>query len=81
PLVLYARPDKRHGYVARFKKYYPPAQISDVNALKLIESSKDLDDLKSNFLSLSKDEQRLTTVIAKTESLKLTLAPKQNENI
>jgi hypothetical protein len=71
PLVLYARPDKRHGYVARFKKYYPPAQISDVNALKLIESSKDLDDLKSNFLSL----------IAKTESLKLTLAPKQNENI
>jgi len=81
PVVLYARPDKRHGFVARFKKYYPPVTISDVKAIKLLESSKDLDELKKNFLSLSKEEQRLTTVIAKTENLKTTLKPATNENI
>lgn len=70
PVILYAKPDKRHGYVARFKKYYPPVTISDVNALKLIESSKDLDELKTNFLSLSKEEQRLISVVSKTDELK-----------
>lgn len=81
PLVLYARADKRHGFVARFKKYYPTVTISDVNALKLIESSKDLEDLKANFLSLSKEEQRLITVVSKTDALKQTLKPRENESI
>ena len=81
PFVLYAQADRRHGFVARFKKYYPPAQISDEKAIKLLESSKDLDELKKNFLSLSSEEQRLTTVVAKTEALKLTLKNKTDENI
>jgi hypothetical protein len=73
PFVMFAQADKRHGFVVRFKKYYAPPTISDVNALKLLDGSKDLEDLKKNFLSLSKEEQRLITVIAKTENLKLTL--------
>lgn len=78
PLVLYARPDKRHGHVARFKKYYPPAQVTDTNAIKVLESSKNLDELKTNWLSLSKAEQGLPTVEAKKESLKTTLKPATN---
>jgi len=73
PFVMFAQADRRHGFVVRFKEYYPPATISDANALKVLEESKDLEELKKNFLSLSKEEQRLVTVIAKTESLKLTL--------
>lgn len=80
PVVLYARPDKRHGFVARFKKYYPPVTISDENAIKLLESSKDLEELKKNFLSLSKEEQRLVTVVAKTENLKTTLKAPDNDS-
>ncbi len=73
PFTMFAQADPRHGQVVRFRKYYPPAQTSDVNALKLLSESKDLEELKKNFLSLTKDEQRLITVIAKTELLKTTL--------
>ncbi len=73
PFVMFAQADSRHGHVVRFRKYYPPAQISDANAIKLLESSKDLEELKKNYLSLSNDEQRLTTVVAKTDCLKTTL--------
>ena len=73
PFTIYAKPDARHGYVVRFKKYYAPATVSDVEAIKKLESSTTLEELKKNFLSLSKEEQKLISVVSKTESLKLTL--------
>lgn len=73
PLVLYAMPDKRHGFVARFKKYYPPA-ISDVNALTILNKSTTLDELKINWSAISKQEQALPTVAALKEQLKTRLA-------
>ena len=73
PFILYAMPDKRHGFVARFKKYYPPVQISDVEGLKVLSLSTTLDELKKNWESLTPQEKLLPTILAKKESLKTTL--------
>jgi hypothetical protein len=74
PFVLYAMPDKRHGFVARFKKYYPPVQISDVEALKKLESCRTLEELQHCWTKeISKEEKLLPTIIAKKEILKTTL--------
>jgi hypothetical protein len=70
PVVLYARPDKRHGHVARFKKYYPPAQITDTNAIKVLSESISLDSLAENWGKLTPQEKNLPTVLAKKEELK-----------
>jgi hypothetical protein len=72
PLVLYALADKRHGHVARFKKYYAP-QISDVNALATLNKSKTLDELKSNWELLTPTEKNLATALALKDKLKTTL--------
>jgi len=73
PLVVYAMPDKRHGFVARFKKYYPPS-ISDVNALTILNQSTSLIELQSNWSKLNKQEQALPTVMALKDKLKNSLA-------
>jgi hypothetical protein len=74
PFVLYAMPDKRHGFVARFKKYYAPVQISDVEALKKLESCRTLEELQHCWTKeISKEEKLLPTIIAKKETLKTTL--------
>lgn len=73
PFIIYACPDKRHGHVARFKKYYPKPTITDVNALSILGQSKTLEELKANWTRLSKEEQSLPTVMAKKENLKTTL--------
>lgn len=73
PLVVYAMPDKRHGVVARFKKYYPPS-ISDVNALTILNQSTSLIELQSNWSKLNKQEQALPTVMALKDKLKNSLA-------
>lgn len=73
PLTLFAMPDKRHGHVARFKKYYPP-QISDKNALDVINASKTLEELKTNWGKITSQEQALPTVLARKEELKLNLS-------
>lgn len=69
PFVLYAMPDKRHGFVARFKKYYPP-QISDVNALGVLSVATDLATLGEYWKALSAEEKKLPTVLALKEKLK-----------
>jgi hypothetical protein len=69
PLVLYAQVDKRHGHVARFKKYYAPS-ISDVNALSIVSVSKTLIELQENWAKLTPAEKNLATVLAKKEQLK-----------
>lgn len=72
PLVLYALADKRHGHVARFKKYYAP-QISDSNALSILNKSTKLEELKTNWELLTAAEKNLPTVLALKEKLKTTL--------
>jgi hypothetical protein len=49
--------------------------IDDTNALALLDGCATLEALKSTYLSLSKDEQKLATVIAKTDELKKRLTP------
>lgn len=73
PMVLWAMPDRRHGFVARFKKYYPPVQITDTEALLLLSKCNTLEELASTWSGLSADEKKLPTVMAKKESLKTTL--------
>lgn len=73
PLVLWAMPDKRHGFVARFKKYYPPAQVADKNAIDLLSKSTTLAELGEAWTNLSAEEKKLPTVLAKKEALKTTL--------
>jgi len=73
PLVLWAMPDKRHGYVARFKKYYAPPTVTDEQPLKLLSLCQTLADLQKTWNELSPQEKNLSTVLAKKESLKTTL--------
>lgn len=73
PFVLYAMADKRHGFVARFKKYFAPPTVTDVEPLRLLSLCKSLADLKKTWDELSAQEKNLPTVIAKKESLKTTL--------
>jgi hypothetical protein len=73
PFIIYAMPDKRHGHVARFKKYYAPPTITDVNALKLLSASKTINELTANWGKLTPAEKNLPTVLAKKDSLKTQL--------
>ncbi len=70
PMILWAQPDKRHGFVARFKKYYPPREITDTNALVVLNASKTLAELQSNWTSLSPAEKNLPTALALKDKLK-----------
>lgn len=70
PIVMYAKPDKRHGHVVRFKKYYAPATVSDKNALTILDASTTLEELKTNWGKLTKEEKNIPTVLAKKEELK-----------
>lgn len=74
PFVLYAMPDKRHGFVARFKKYYPPAKISDVEPMRVLQLSTTLAELQTNWTSLGVEEKKLPTVLALKEQLKTKLS-------
>lgn len=69
PFVLYAMPDKRFGFVARFKKYYPP-QISDVNALGVLSVAENLQQLGEFWATLTAEEKKLPTVMKLKDELK-----------
>lgn len=71
--VLYAQADKRHGYVARFRKHVAVA-ISDKPALELLNACKTLADLQKCYTSqLSAEEKKLPAVVVLKEQLKTTL--------
>lgn len=70
PVVIYAMPDRRHGHVARFKKYYPASQADDSNAISILEKSKTIEELGDAWNKLSSEEKKLPTVLAKKEKLK-----------
>jgi len=73
PVILYAKPDKRHGHVVRFKKYYAPPTITDKNGIAVLSKSTTLKELSANWAYLTKEEKNLPTVLAKKETLKTTL--------
>lgn len=73
PFVLYAQADKRHGFVARFKKYYPPVTVSDTAALEILDKCKELSGLVLAWDNLTPVEKNLPTVMAKKEQLKKSL--------
>lgn len=79
PFILFAKPDRRHGFVARFKKYYPKANISDINALKILNESNSIEDLQVKWSQLSKQEQKLPTVTALKDKLKVELKNLNND--
>jgi hypothetical protein len=54
----------------RIKLISPIAHLSDVNALKTLNESTTLDELKSNWSKINKQEQSLPTVIALKDTLK-----------
>lgn len=70
PCVLFAQPDKRFGHVARFKKYYPPAQVTDTNAITALNKASSIAELTTIWTSLTADEKKLPSVIALKEKLK-----------
>jgi len=74
PFIIYAMPDRRHGHVARLKKYYPPIQVSDKKAIEALITAKTLPDLETAWGALSPEEKKLPTVIAKAKELKSQLA-------
>ena len=73
PFVLYAKPDRRHGFVARFKKYYAPSMLDNTNALALLNGCKTLLELQSVYSSLKSVERNDAVVFAKKEELKTVL--------
>ena len=70
PMVLYALADKRHGFVSRLKKYFPPVTVSDVEPLLLLLKVNSLDDLRLIWDGFSVQEKKLPSVVAKKEELK-----------
>lgn len=70
PCVLFAQPDKRFGHVARFKKYYAPANITDTSALQALSKASNLSTLGEIWTSLTADEKKLPTVLALKDKLK-----------
>ena len=71
--VLWAKPDKRHGHVARFKKHYPAQNVSPVSAVSKLKKSKTVEELKTNWDSLKPEEQKHATVIAEKDKMKAEL--------
>lgn len=74
PCVLYSKADKRHGFVARFKKYHPPATITPERALGILNNCKTLNELSTAWADVIKPEEKnLPVVLSKKEELKTTL--------
>jgi len=73
PFVVYAKPDRRFGFVVGFKKYIIPNKADDKQPLLDLSKCKNQEDLKNIWMGLTKEERLLPTVLAKKESLKTSL--------
>lgn len=74
PVVLFAMPDRRHGHVARFKKYYPPATITPDKALLALKGATTLAELTTIWATITPAEKNLPTVLAEKDRLKASLS-------
>jgi hypothetical protein len=71
PVVLWAMADSRFGYVARFKKYYPPAQVdADKSAIEALNKCTTLSELGDIWATITPADKKLPTVLALKEKLK-----------
>lgn len=75
PFIIYAMPDKRHGHVARFKKYYPPVTISPDAAITALSKATSLAELGEAWTKLTDEEKKLPTVLSHKDALKTKLTP------
>ena len=73
PFVLYAKADRRHGFIVVFKKYFAPNKASDKQPLIDLDGCKTLDDLMVVWTGFSAEVKKLPTVLSKKENLKTTL--------
>tara|TARA_R110000787_G_scaffold263088_1_gene368823 strand:+ start:276 stop:806 length:531 start_codon:yes stop_codon:yes gene_type:complete len=73
PFVLYAKADRRHGYIVAFKKFFAPNPASDKQCLKDLALCVNKAELITVWSCFSNEERKLPTVVAKKESLKNTL--------
>jgi hypothetical protein len=85
PFVLYAQQDRRHGYVARFKKYYAPKQqppiekpqVSHEDIYLIVEQLDlitELTQLKQYWEGLSIDEKKVPQILTAKEKAKTRLS-------
>lgn len=70
PFVMYAKPDKRHGHVVAFKKYYPPAQVKPEAAIAKLRTATSISQLNEFWKGLSSQEKALPEVLAEASKLK-----------
>lgn len=73
-VTLYAKPDRRFNYVARFKKYVVKNTTDPKPALDKIKKAKDLDALINVWTGLAANEQNLPEVLAAKNARKEVLS-------
>lgn len=80
PFIMFAKPDKRHGHIVAFKKYYPPAQITPDAAIKKLQACINKEELVTAWTSLTAQEKALPAVLAEKDKLKVELPSKEVGN-
>jgi hypothetical protein len=70
PCTLYAQPDKRHGFVARFKRYFAP---NTATFEKQLNDCKTLAELTQVWTAIPSDIKKIKAVFDIKETLKTTL--------
>ena len=73
PFILYAKPDRRHGFVVAFKKHYAPSTVSDTKALAELNKCSNTEELSKTWAALTQGEKNLPSVTALKNKLKTTL--------
>lgn len=74
PFTMFCMPDKRHGQVVRFKKYYAPAKKDESQELiKQLDSCSTLNELIEKWGSFTFEQKNIPSVLAQKDKLKETL--------
>jgi len=69
PFIMFAKPDRRHGFVVAFKKYYPKV-VSDKAAIEALNKTTNLKELGEAWTKLTGEEKALKTVVELKNKLK-----------
>lgn len=77
PLVLFACPDKRFNFVARFKKYNPPV-TNPTELIKKLQEATNLSQLATIWNALTAEEKNIKSVIDEKERLKASFQNQTN---
>jgi len=74
PFVLYAKPDKRFGHVARCRKYFAPVKFDFKPCIEAMGKMTDIDEFAKYWGSLSDELKAIPEVVAKKEEIKKMLS-------